>query len=90
MVKIVATLSGVSHFQEAVSETNIGDKVIMKQGEKGALEVFNTKTNKQVGYVPKTIKNSLKVYDDLPGEVSKINSWQGATGLACDFTIPLT
>ena len=89
MVKIVATLSGVSHNQEAVGETNVGDKVIMKQGEKGALEVTNTKNQKLLGYIPKNLKNSLQIYDDLEGTVSKRNEWSGATGVVVDFVIPL-
>ena len=89
MVKIVATLSGVSHNQEAVGETNVGDKVIMKQGEKGSLEVSNTKTQKLLGYIQKNLKNSLKIYDDLEGTVSKKNTWGGPEGVVVDFTIPL-
>ena len=90
MVRLVTTLSGVSHNQEAVGETNVGDKVIMKQGEKGALEVSNTKTQKLVGYIPKNLKNSLKIYNDLEGTVSKKNEWSGPVGLVVDFLIPLT
>ena len=89
MVKILATLSGVSHHQNEVAETEVGDKVVMRQGEKGALEVSNARTQKLVGYIPKNLKNSLKVYDDLEGTVSKKNEWSGATGVVVDFAIPL-
>ena len=88
MVALTTKIAGVTFDdrQDTIAKCKEGEKVTMKQGEKGALEV--THREGSLGFIPKANKTTFAKYDMLEGKITKINKWSGGFAIVCYFDIP--